>query len=112
MKVLTKHTKSIKHTSIPLLVFGGDYTNNEGVVLCHLESAFDEAFSFERNQEVWKWKKLGFCPFTRACLLDAKVKHEVVLLADGTIDIEADPQSTILIEFEKENKEAVAELIS
>ena len=90
------------------MVFGGDYANNEGVVLCHLESAFDEAFSFDRNQELWK--KLGFYPFTRACLLDAKVKHRVVLLADGTIDLDADPQSTILIEFEKENKEAVAKI--
>jgi hypothetical protein len=108
LKLLTKHTESIKHTSIPLLVFGGDYTNNEGDVLCHIESAFDEAFSFDRNQEVWR--KLGFLPFTRACLLDAKVKHEVVLLADGTIDLDADPQSTILIEFEKENKEAVARI--
>ena len=107
LKLLTQHTTSIKHTSIPLLVFGGDYTN-EGVVLCHLQSAFDEAFSFDRNQEVWR--KLGFYPFTRACLLDSKVKHEVVLLADGTIDLDADPQSTILIEFEKENKEAVAKI--
>ena len=94
MKVLTKHTKSIKHTSsIPLLVFGGNY-EKDGVVLCHLNSAFDIAFSFERNQEVWK--KLGFYLFTRACLLDAKVKHEVVVLADGTIDLEADPLALVL----------------
>ena len=43
-------------------------------------------------------------------MLDAKVKHEVVLRPDGSIDIEADPQSTILIEIEKENKEAVAKI--
>ena len=109
LKLLTKHTKSIKHTSIPLLVFGGDYTNDEGVVLCRLESAFDEAFSFERNQEVWK--KLGFYQFTRACLLDAKVKHEVVVLADGTIDLEADPLALVLMRYENENKEAVAKII-
>ena len=107
LKLLTQRTTSIKHTSIHLLVFGGDYTN-EGVVLCRLESAFDEAFLFDRNQEVWR--KLGFYPFTRACLLDAKVKHEVVLRADGSINIEADPQSHILMEFEKENKEAVAKI--
>ena len=81
---------------------------NEGVVLCHLESAFDEAFSFDRNQEVWK--KLGFYPFTRACLLDAKVKHEVVVLADGTIDLEADPLAHVLMRYENENKEAVAKI--
>ena len=108
LKLLTKHTESIKHTCIPLLVFGGDYSNNEGVVLCNLESAFDEAFSFDRNQEVWR--KLGFYPFTRACLLDAKVKHEVVVLADGLIDLEADPLAHVLMRYENENKEAVAKI--
>ena len=76
-------------TSIPLLVFSGDYTNDEGVVLCNLPSAFDEAFLFDRNQEVWR--KLGFYPFTQACLLDTKVKHEVIVCTDGYINIEADP---------------------
>ena len=111
MKVLTKHTKSIKHTtSIPLFVFGGDYKNDDGVVvLCHLESAFDDAFLFDWNQEVWR--KLGFYPFTRAYLLDAKViKHEVVVRADGSVDVEADPQLYILMEFKKENKAALAKI--
>ena len=62
LKLLTQHTTSIKHTSIPLLVFGGDYEQCGDVVLCNLPSAFDEAFSFDRNQEVWR--KLGFYPFT------------------------------------------------
>ena len=108
LKLLTKHTESIKHTSIPLLVFGGDYTNDEGVVLCHLEGAFDEAFLFDRNQQVWK--KLGFYPFTRACLLDAKVKHKVVVRADGSIDLEADPLAHVLMRYENGNKEAVAKI--
>ena len=109
LKLLTKHTTSIKHTrSISLLVFGGDYKNNADVVLYNLPSAFDEAFLFDWNQEVWR--KLGFYPFTRVCLLGAKVKHEVVVCADGSIDIEADPQLHILMEFEKENKEAVAKI--
>ena len=91
------------------MVFGGDYKNDDGVVLCHLESAFDEAFLFDRNQEVWK--KLGFYMFTRAYLLDAKViKHEVVVRADGSVDVEADPQSHILMEFKKENKAALAKI--
>ena len=108
LKLLTKHTTSIKHISIPLLVFGGDFKNEDGLLLCNIPSAFDEAFSFDRNQEVWR--KLGFNPFTRACLLDAKVKHQVVVLADGTVDIEADPQSHILMQYEQENKEAVANI--
>ena len=82
--------------------------NDEGVVLCNLPSAFDEAFLFDQNQEVWR--KLGFYLFTRVCLLDAKVWHKVVVRADGYINIEADPQSHILMEFEKENKEGVAKI--
>ncbi|OEU17850.1 hypothetical protein FRACYDRAFT_238278 [Fragilariopsis cylindrus CCMP1102] len=108
LKLLTKHTTTIKHTSIPLMVFGGDFKDEDGAVLCHLQSAFDEAFSFDRNQEVWR--KLGFNPFTRACLLDAKVKHEVVVLADGTIDLEGDPLSHLLMKYEQENKAAVAKI--
>ena len=108
LKLLTKHTTSIKHTSIPLMVFGGDFKDEDGAVLCHLQSAFDEAFSFDRNQEVWR--KLGFNPFTRACLLDAKVKHEVVVLADGTIDLEGDPLSHLLMKYEQQNKAAVAKI--
>ena len=71
-------------------MFGGDFKNEDGEILCHLPSAFDDVFSFDRNQEVWR--KLGFNPFTQACLLDAKVKHQVTVLADRTIDIEVDPK--------------------
>ena len=41
--------------------------------------------------------ELGFNPFTRACLLDAKVKHHLVVLADGSIDKDTDPQLHILL---------------
>ena len=71
-------------------MFGGDFKNEDGEILCHLPSAFDDVFSFDRNQEVWR--KLGFNPFTQACLLDAKVKHQVAVLANRTIDIEVDPK--------------------
>ena len=77
------------------IVYGGDFKNDDGAVLCHLSRVFDEAFLFDCNQEVWR--KLGFYPFTRACLLDAKVKHEVVVLANGTIGLEADPLSHVLM---------------
>ena len=63
---------------------------------------------FDCNQEVWR--KLGFYPFTRACLLDTKVKHEVIVLADGTISLEADPLSHVLMWYKQENKEAVLKI--
>ena len=101
----------IKHTSISLLVFGGDFKNNYGAVLCHLSSVFNEAFLFDCNQEVWK--NLGFYSFTRACLLDAKVKHQVhVVLGDGTVDLKADPHSHILMQYEQGNEVSVAKSTS
>ena len=49
-------------------------------------------------------------PFTRACLLDTKVKHEVIVLEDGTISLEADPLSHVLMRYKQENKEAVLKI--
>ena len=73
-----------------------------------MKDAFELSFGYDCNWEVWR--KLGFFPFTRKCLQDSKVKHEVVVLDDGTIDIDADPTTVVLMEFEKENKQAVCVL--
>tara|TARA_B110001450_G_scaffold225708_1_gene224063 strand:+ start:264 stop:404 length:141 start_codon:yes stop_codon:yes gene_type:complete len=40
-------------------------------------------------------------------LSDAKVRHDVVVLANGTVDVEADPQSYVIMQYKGENKEAV-----
>lgn len=82
VKLLTKHTSSIQTTAIPLplLVFGSEFKNKDGLFLCNIPSAFEVTFSFHRNRGVWK--ELGFFPFTQACLLDVKVKHEVVVLVE------------------------------
>ena len=59
-------------------------------------------------------KRLGkswarFFPFTLiVCLLDVKVWHKLVVLPDGTIAVKADPQMYVLIDYKRENKEAVA----
>jgi len=42
--------------------------------------------------------------------LDTKVKHELVILPNGDIDLTANPHSSILVEIENKNKEAVAAL--
>ena len=101
-RVETKTT--IKPTDIPLLIFGGlvggDDKTNIG-----LRNAFEEAFGFEANEKVWE--AIGIRPFDRKCLQDDKVKHEIVLLEDGTIDIDADPLTEKLIAIERANKEAV-----
>jgi hypothetical protein len=80
---------------IPLLVFGGI----DGEV--ELEDAFAKAFSVERNLAVWK--KVGTVPLTRACLLDAKVAHQVVTDANGVVDVDADPMTSLLLTLEHAN---------
>merc|ERR1712238_269926 len=103
---LTEHRElrkaTIKQGDVPLLVFGGLADN----VDIDLQNAFSTAFSFERNQEVWK--KIGFEPFTRNCLESNKIRSEIVFLPDGTIDLEANPMTVVLVALENKNKEAVA----
>ena len=40
---------------------------------------------------------------TQACLLDSKVRHEVVVDANGVVDLESDPVATQFLELEQEN---------
>ena len=70
-----------------------------------LEPAFDNAFSMERSAAVWM--KIEISPFTCKRQRDSKVGHEVILLPDGTIDLDADPSSFAFIELEKNNTAAI-----
>ena len=47
-------------------------------------------------------------PFTRKCLQNDKVKHEIVMQEDGTIDVDADHLSVKLLEIEGMNKTSTA----
>ena len=85
-------------------------TNEQSNQSVQLEDAFQAAFGYEKNKQVWK--KLGFSPFTRSCLEDTKVKHELIIRADGTIDETADPNTFVMLALEEENKAAVATLNS
>ena len=98
---------TIRPTDIPLLIFGGlvgDGDDDE-IIDIGLQNAFEEAFGFETNKRVWK--DIGIIPFNRKCLQDDKVKHELVVLADGTIDLDADPLTETLLSIERSNKNAV-----
>ena len=86
--------ETIQPTDIPLLIFGGTVIDEEGVdsegvddngIDIGLENAFEKAFVFQRNRKIWA--EIGINPFNRKCLEDAKVKHEVVELPDGTLDV-------------------------
>ena len=62
-RILGDLSTSLPPWLVGLLVFGGIDPVSKVVVS---ESAFDIAFSKERNCEVWK--KVGAAPLTRACL--------------------------------------------
>ena len=96
----SKDKKAIKPTDIPLLIFGGDPLE------IGLKSAFEEAFVFEKNIKIWG--DIGLYPFTRKCLEDNNVKHEIVTLEDGTIDVDADPLAVKLLEIEDLNSRSTS----
>ena len=83
--------ETIQATDIPLLIFGGA-VDDEGIDIC-LENAFEKSFGFQRNVNIWA--EIGVNPFNRKCLEDTKVKHKVLELPDGTIDVDADPLSSL-----------------
>ena len=92
---------TIRLVYILILVFGdGDKLRNK----------FNETFRVNTNLAIWKL--IGISLITCKCLEDNKVKHEIVVLRDGTIGIEADPFTNKLISIEKENNEATYFLIA
>ena len=60
------------------------------------------AFLVKKNLHAWR--AVGACPLTRACLDSDKVRHELVQEADGTYNVDADPQSSLLIQLEAHNR--------
>ena len=92
--------KTIQPPNIPQLLFG---VEENGI---KLKNTFEAAFGFERNRNIWA--TIGIFHFDRNCLRYNKVKHEVVTLEDGTIDVDADPLATKLLSIEELNKSAIS----
>ena len=51
--------------------------------------------------------KIGINPYTHECLQDSNVAHKLLVLPDGSIDLDADPATLTLIAEEKKNTKAV-----
>ena len=98
--------KTVKPQDIPLLIFGGKADDEDGAPL--LRSAFDHAFAFETNRKIWR--TIGIFPFNRQCLQDSNVSHKLIMLENGTIDLDADPSSISLILYEEQSATAAAAL--
>ena len=43
-------------------------------------------------------------PITRSVLLFNQVQHQLFIEEDGTIDVESDPESLLLLNYEQEKK--------
>ena len=49
-------------------------------------------------------KIVGAVTVTRNCLKSDQVRHEIVVAADGTVDADADPQTSLFLQLESCNK--------
>ena len=88
---------TIKVNDIPLLVFGGGESG--------LRNTFEETFGVSNNIAIWK--EIGINPFNRNFLNDNKVKHEIVILEYGTIDVDDDPLTEEPLKIKIENTDCI-----
>eukprot|EP00536_Pseudo-nitzschia_multiseries_P010796 jgi/Psemu1/204155/e_gw1.342.42.1 len=95
---------TVKTVDIPALVFG--YKESRTL---QLRSAFEEGFAPAVNRACWA--KIGIAPFTRKCLGDRNVAHELMTLSNGMINVDADPKTVALLELERRNRIAVQTLV-
>lgn len=94
--------ETVGQNDFPLLVFGNQENRYEDVPL---EKAFEKAFAVERSKGYWE--KIKISPFTRRCLQDSNVAHDLILRNNGSIDLDADPIAVKLVLYEKMNGEAI-----
>ena len=85
--------KCLTINDLPLLVFGQEGSS--------LRDAFAESFS--NDVCLSAWRQCGSVPLTRNALQSNKVRHQITLNPDGTVDEEGDPESKKLLEIESAN---------
>ena len=91
------------------LVFGGEVCFEDGTKIT-LEPAFAMALDnkhIERAQ-----RKVGYVPATRNALRNSRIRHEVVENANGSVDQDADPYGSMLLELEAQNHAACERLVA
>ena len=101
LKDLTRQRQAYRTNSklndIPLLVFGGGVSG--------LRNTFEETFGVSNNIVVWK--EIGINPFNRNSLKYNKVKYDIVILEDGTIDVDADLLTEKLLKIKRDITECI-----
>jgi hypothetical protein len=104
---LQSQINSVGRNDIGMIVFGGELQSGR-----RLKNVFESSFSIANNKRAWQ--KVGAVPLTRACLDDAKVRHEVTIRADGTVvnqEEGGDPLACLYDDLERSNKTFVGFLV-
>eukprot|EP00536_Pseudo-nitzschia_multiseries_P010938 jgi/Psemu1/27455/gm1.27455_g len=68
-------------------------------------------FDYKETVNIACWAKIGIDLFTRKFLGDRNVAHELMMLADGAIDVDADPKTVALLELECRHRIGVETLV-
>jgi hypothetical protein len=104
---LQSQINSVGRNDIGMIVFGRKLRSGR-----ILKNVFEALFSVNNNKR--SWRKVGAVPLTRACLDDAKVRHEVTIRADGTVvnqEEGGDPLACLYADLERSNKTFVGLLV-
>ena len=106
-RLQSQQINSVGRNDIGMIVFGRTLESGR-----HLKNVFESSFSVHNNKQ--SWRKVGAVPLTRACLDDAKVRHEVTIKADGTVinqEEGGDPLASLYDELERSNRTFVGFLV-
>eukprot|EP00536_Pseudo-nitzschia_multiseries_P010580 jgi/Psemu1/26402/gm1.26402_g len=68
-------------------------------------------FGYKESLNRACWAKIGIALFTRKCLGDRNVAHELMTLANGMINVDTDPKTVALLELQRRNRIAVQTLV-
>lgn len=98
VKFRIERNKTLTMLDIGKLVFGCEGKEGEDP---ELHDAFSAGFGVEINKQCWA--KCGAVPLTRNGLTSDKVHHDIVVGADGVIDLEADPTTAKMLALEQHN---------
>jgi hypothetical protein len=98
VKFRIERSMTLTMLDIGKLVFGCEGKEGEDP---KLHDAFSAGFGIETNKQCWA--KCGAVPLTRNGLTSDKVHHDIIVDADGVIDLEADPTTAKMIALEQHN---------
>ena len=89
--------KTLRISDLPQLVFSSEDSDTDIV----LQDSLSRDLSIKSNIDYWK--KYSVVSLTRSCLLYNQVRHQVVVEADGIINVDSDPEALQLADLAQDN---------